>query len=77
MLLPDAREAIVTSCRELSRAGLVVGTAGNVSVRDDELVAVTPSGIRYADLTPDLVGVHRLDIKGKKNKKREKETEKR
>jgi L-fuculose-phosphate aldolase len=61
MLLPDAREAIVTSCRELSRAGLVVGTAGNVSVRDDELVAVTPSGIRYADLTPDLVGVHRLD----------------
>jgi L-fuculose-phosphate aldolase len=24
-------------------------------------VAVTPSGVRYAGLTPDLVGVHRLD----------------
>lgn len=61
MLLPDAREAIVTTCRELSRTGLVVGTAGNVSVREGDLVAVTPSGVRYAELTPALVGVHRLD----------------
>ena len=61
MLLPDAREVIVTACQELSRAGLVVGTAGNVSVRDGDLVAVGPSGLRYAELTPQLVGVHRLD----------------
>jgi len=61
MLLPDAREAIVTTCRELSRTGLVVGTAGNVSVREGGLVAATPSGVRYAELTPELVGVHRLD----------------
>jgi L-fuculose-phosphate aldolase len=61
MLLPNAREAIVTTCQELSRAGLVVGTAGNVSVREGDLVAVTPSGVRYAELTPELVGVHRLD----------------
>jgi L-fuculose-phosphate aldolase len=61
MLLADAREAIVTTCQELSRAGLVVGTAGNVSVREGDLVAVTPSGVRYAGLTPEMVGVHRLD----------------
>jgi len=61
MLLPDAREAIVATCQELSRAGLVVGTAGNVSVRQADLVAVSPSGLRYAELTPELVGVHRLD----------------
>jgi L-fuculose-phosphate aldolase len=61
MLLPDAREAIVTACQELSRSGLVIGTAGNVSVREGDLVAVTPSGLRYAELTPELVGVHRLD----------------
>jgi L-fuculose-phosphate aldolase len=60
-MLLSAREAIVTTCLELSRAGLVVGTAGNVSVREGELVAVTPTGVRYARLTPDLVGVHRLD----------------
>jgi L-fuculose-phosphate aldolase len=61
MLLPAAREAIVTTCQELSRAGLVVGTAGNVSVREGDLVAVTPSGVRYGELTAGLVGVHRLD----------------
>jgi L-fuculose-phosphate aldolase len=61
MLLPDARAAIVATCQELSRAGLVVGTAGNVSVRHGDLVAVSPSGVRYAGLTPELVGVHRLD----------------
>jgi L-fuculose-phosphate aldolase len=61
MLLPAAREAIVTTCRELSRAGLVAGTAGNVSVRENDLLAVTPSGLSYAALTPELVGVHRLD----------------
>jgi L-fuculose-phosphate aldolase len=61
MLLPEARAAIVTTCRELSRTGLVVGTAGNVSVRERDMVAVSPSGLRYADLTPELVGVHRLD----------------
>jgi L-fuculose-phosphate aldolase len=61
MLLPDARAAIVLTCQELSRTGLVVGTAGNVSVREGDLVAVTPSGVRYARLTPELVGVHRLD----------------
>jgi L-fuculose-phosphate aldolase len=61
VLLTDAREAIVTTCKELSRAGLVVGTAGNVSVRRGDLIAVTPSGVRYAELTRELVGVHRLD----------------
>jgi L-fuculose-phosphate aldolase len=61
MLFPDARAAIVTTCRDLAWAGLVVGTAGNVSVREGDLVAVTPSGVRYAEMTPELVGVHRLD----------------
>src|SRR5215469_4991566 len=63
MLLTAAREAIVTTCQELSRTGLVVGTAGNVSVRagDLDLVAVTPSGVRCSELTSQLVGVHRLD----------------
>jgi L-fuculose-phosphate aldolase len=61
MLLADARSAVVTTCQELSRSGLVIGTAGNVSVREGDLVAVSPSGFRYAELTPELVGVHRLD----------------
>jgi L-fuculose-phosphate aldolase len=61
MLLEREREEIVRACRKLSAAGLVVGTAGNVSVRVGGLVAVTPSGVDYAELAASDVGVHRLD----------------
>lgn len=61
MLLEQARDDVVRTCRELAAAGLVVGTSGNVSVRAGELLAVSPSGLDYADLTAGLVGVHRLD----------------
>ena len=61
MLLEREREEIVSACRKLSAAGLVVGTAGNVSVRAGDLVAVTPSGVDYAELAASDVGVHRLD----------------
>jgi L-fuculose-phosphate aldolase len=61
MLLEREREEIVRACRKLSAAGLVVGTAGNVSVLAGDLVAVTPSGVEYAELAAGDVGVHRLD----------------
>ena len=61
MLLEREREEIVRACRKLVTAGLVVGTAGNVSVRAGDLVAVTPSGVDYGELAAGAVGVHRLD----------------
>jgi L-fuculose-phosphate aldolase len=61
MLLEQARDDVVRTCRELASAGLVVGTSGNVSVRAGDLVVVSPSGVDYGELTDDLVGVHRLD----------------
>jgi L-fuculose-phosphate aldolase len=61
MLLEREREEIVRACRKLSAAGLVVGTAGNVSILSGDLVAVTPSGVDYAELAARDVGVHRLD----------------
>ena len=33
LLLADERRRVAEACRLLSRSGLVVGTAGNVSVR--------------------------------------------
>lgn len=56
-----ARAAVVDLCRGLVERGLVVGTAGNVSVRHGDRIAVSPSGIAYATLTPEMVGVHALD----------------
>lgn len=61
VLLEEARRQVVEACRTLRRTGLVVGTAGNVSVRVGEQVAVSPGGLDYDALTADLVGVHRLD----------------
>lgn len=61
MLLGEVREEIAGVCRALVAERLVVGTSGNVSVRVDDLIAVTPSGVDYAELTAELVGVHELD----------------
>jgi L-fuculose-phosphate aldolase len=61
MLLAEERAAVVDACRALRRERLVVGTAGNVSVRAGDLVAISPSGVAYETLTPDRVGVHRMD----------------
>jgi L-fuculose-phosphate aldolase len=58
---PEIRQQLAETCRELRRAGLVVGTAGNVSVRVGDLVAVSPSGLDYDAMTAELVGVHALD----------------
>ncbi|MGH3616387.1 MAG: class II aldolase/adducin family protein [Pseudonocardia sp.] len=61
MILEQLREQVVRTCQALRRDGLVVGTAGNVSGRADDLVAISPSGVDYDELRPELVGVHRLD----------------
>ncbi len=61
MTLAEERRQVVAHCRRMRADGLVVGTSGNISVRSGDLVAVSPSGLDYDELTPDLVGVHRLD----------------
>ncbi len=52
-----AREAVAAAARELGRAGLVLGTAGNVSARAGGLVVVTPTGARLESLEPMAVSV--------------------
>jgi L-fuculose-phosphate aldolase len=61
MLLAEVRQEIADACRALQQRGLVVGTAGNISVRVDDLVAISPSGVDYQGLAAADVGVHRLD----------------
>lgn len=61
LLLAEQRQQVADACRELSRSGLVVGTAGNVSVRVDDLVVISPSGVDYEAMSARDVGVHDLD----------------
>ena len=51
MLLENERQQIVDTCLYMQRHGLVVGTAGNVSVRVGDLVAISPSGVEYDVMT--------------------------
>jgi L-fuculose-phosphate aldolase len=59
--LDAARADIVGHARAMVADGLVVGTAGNLSVRVGEHLAVTPSGVDYATMTPEDVCLVDLD----------------
>jgi ribulose-5-phosphate 4-epimerase/fuculose-1-phosphate aldolase len=45
--LGAAREQLVTFSARLLDDGLAVGSAGNLSLRCGDLIAITPSGISY------------------------------
>jgi L-fuculose-phosphate aldolase len=55
------REAVAAASRQLARDGLVIGTAGNVSARAGERVAITATGAELAQLTAEQVTVVGLD----------------
>lgn len=58
-----ARQAVSDGGRRLVSEGLVTGTAGNVSVRIADLVAISPSTVPYDRVGPDEVCV--VDLQGR------------
>jgi L-ribulose-5-phosphate 4-epimerase len=59
----DARTTIAALHAELVAAGLVAWTSGNISGRvpGTDLIVIKPSGVAYADLTPESMVVCDLD----------------
>ncbi|HWJ10095.1 MAG TPA: class II aldolase/adducin family protein [Nocardioides sp.] len=55
------RAGVAAASRQLADAGLLVGTAGNVSARAGDLVAVTGTGVVLGSCTADDVTVVTLD----------------
>ena len=55
------REQVAAACRALAQAGLVRATSGNVSARDGDRVAITPTGGVLGELTAEQVVVVDLD----------------
>jgi L-fuculose-phosphate aldolase len=62
-MLDAEREAVAAAARRLAGAGLVVGTAGNVSARSGERVAISPTGAQLVELEPREVSV--VDLEGR------------
>ncbi|MGD0883131.1 MAG: class II aldolase/adducin family protein [Acidimicrobiales bacterium] len=62
LLLADEREAVAAASRHLAQKGLVIGTAGNISARKGDLVAVTPTGADLSTVTAEMVTV--IDLEG-------------
>ncbi|MCR4901711.1 MAG: class II aldolase/adducin family protein [Butyrivibrio sp.] len=66
--LLDLKKEIIEAGLKLQQKGLIVRTWGNISCRvNKKYFLITPSGIRYEDLTPDkivLVKISDLSYKG-------------
>ena len=64
MLMEQARNDIVTYGNRMITEGLTQGTSGNISIYDPEtkLMAISPSGVPYADTTPEDVVI--MDLQG-------------
>lgn len=56
-MLEAAREDVVTACARLAEAGLVIGTAGNVSMRAEGHVVVTPTGAVFGEMRAEDITV--------------------
>jgi L-fuculose-phosphate aldolase len=62
MLYLEERQAIVDACRFLQEKQLVVGTAGNVSIRRGDDIIISPTAVEYSQMSvTDIVVV---DIAG-------------
>ncbi|GAA3227861.1 class II aldolase/adducin family protein [Actinocorallia longicatena] len=61
MLLEKERAELAAAGRRLAAGGLVIGTSGNLSVRIDDLIAVTPTGGVISELSAADMTVMNLD----------------
>ena len=61
MLLSEERAALAAAGRRLAERGLVIGTSGNLSARQGDLVAVTPTGGVISELTAEQMTVISLE----------------
>ena len=49
------RRKIIELCREVNATGLNQGTSGNISARHGDCMLITPSGIPYETMEPDMI----------------------
>lgn len=55
------RQAVIDTCLEMNASGINQGTSGNVSVRAGDQMLITPSGVPYEQMTPEILVQMPLD----------------
>lgn len=50
-----ARQSIIDGCLWMQSVGLNQGTSGNISLRVEDGMLITPSAVPYADMTPEMI----------------------
>jgi L-fuculose-phosphate aldolase len=55
------RRQIIDACREMNRLGINQGTSGNISLRHDDGMLITPTSVPYDDMRPDQIVFMKLD----------------
>lgn len=63
MQMEIERTEVVRYCKKLAAGGLTTGTSGNISIfnTDTQLMAISPSAMDYAKMTPEDVVILDLD----------------
>ena len=51
----ELRQAIIDKCLWMNATGLNQGTSGNISARYKNQMLITPSGIPYEQLKPEMI----------------------
>ena len=61
----NLRKQVLDAILEAVEQGLITGTSGNIALRDDneDIVAITPSGIPYKGMTVEDIAI--IDLHGK------------
>ncbi len=55
------RRQIIDACREMNRLGINQGTSGNISLRHDDGLLITPTSVPYDTMHVDQIVFMRLD----------------
>ncbi|WP_454643869.1 L-fuculose-phosphate aldolase [Bradyrhizobium liaoningense] len=57
----ELRQSVIDACREMAAQGINQGTSGNISVRTDDGILLTPSGLPYDRMKPEDIVAMKWD----------------
>jgi L-fuculose-phosphate aldolase len=55
------RQSVIEACREMNRLGINQGTSGNISLRHEDGMLITPTSVPYETMQPEQIVFMKLD----------------